>query len=218
MTMDEINESYAQNFDITRFLEYVAGYRDRDQAYDVVDSGNKISIYYENTSSYKLPISVAYKLKEVTNEGSIIQEAFIIQDTKDIQIQSVCEFMSVLGYTLHVDGKFYADTFWDCHKGGRDRPTFKGCEVLSFNTCAMLHNSRWVSMGYTDCPMKCTSSWRLMIDSYMLNKALATKIVQQVFLQGTKRGQILCHKHLVRFVDSSYQYLFLKDCSSEIHE
>ncbi|MNQ60614.1 hypothetical protein D3C85_748980 [compost metagenome] len=140
----------------------------------------------------------------MSNEVNEIQD-FTPQDTKAIQIQSVCAFMEVLGYTLHVDGKFYADTFWDYHKGGRSRPTFKGCEVLSFNTCVKLHNG-----GYTDWG---GHNFRepFVTDKYTFNKARAAKVVQQVFLQGTKHGNIVCHKHLVRFVDPSYQYLFLKD-------
>lgn len=142
-------------------------------------------------------------------------EEFVIQDTKGIQIQSVCAFMEQFNYLLHVDGKFYSNTFWDWEKGKREDPYFKGCEVIRMSTAVTMHNSEWVVMGDISCPMVCTSNWKFMTYSYTLNKALAARIVKQVFLQGTKHGQILCHKHLIRFVDSSYQYLFLKDESLE---
>lgn len=136
----------------------------------------------------------------------MINEEFVAQDTKDIQIQSVCAFMKEFNYLLHIDGKFYSNTFWDWEKGGRDRPTFKGCEVLSMNTAVKLHNYNWNIASILNVVPS-----QFHTDRYTINKAKAAKIVLKVFLQGTKRGGVVCHKHLVKFCDSSYQYMFLEN-------
>lgn len=149
----------------------------------------------------------------MSNEVNEIQD-FIPQDTKDIQIQSVCAIMDVFGYTLHVDGKFYHDAYFDYEKGKRDKPTFNGCEVLSFNKACELHNSEWSLAGIDSNDGKVEAVYMSHVfntDTYTLNKAMANKIVEQVFLQGTKHGLIVCHKHLVKFVCESYQYLFLEN-------
>ena len=140
-------------------------------------------------------------------------EEFVAQDTKDIQIQSVCAFMEQFNYLLHIDGKFYSNTFWDWEKGKREEPYFKGCEVISFNKACELHNSDWslVDASGESCKVEATyMSDVFNTDTYTLNKAMACKIVQQVFLQCTKYGRVVCHKHLVKFVCESYQYMFLE--------
>lgn len=128
-------------------------------------------------------------------------EEFVAQDTKYLQIRSVCAFMEVFGYKLMFNGKFYHEAFFNMYKV---KPTFKGCNNISFNTAVKLHNG-----SYTD--------WHgdkfrapFETDKYTFNKARTAKIVQQVFLQGTKHGQVVCHKHLVKFTDPSYQYMFLE--------
>lgn len=140
-----------------------------------------------------------------------IVKEFTPQDTKDIQIKSVCAFMKEFNYLLHVDGKFYSNTFWDWDKCNREDPYFQGCEVIRMNTAVTLHNRNWrirEIIGVDEGVFK--------IDPYTLNKAQAAKIVKQVFLHGTKYGGVKCHKHWVRFVDQSYQYMFL-ECSPEVH-
>lgn len=125
------------------------------------------------------------------------EDVFVAQDTKSIQIRSVCAFMDNFDYYLGVDSKFYNKNI---------KPYFKGCEIISFRTAVMLHNRNW-------------KLWQVLrveprvfkMDQYTLNKAIASKIVHQAHLQSTKDGSILCQKHLVNFADPMYQYIFLED-------
>lgn len=135
----------------------------------------------------------------MSNEEFVAQSAFVEQKTKYLQIRSVCAFMEVFNYYLGVDGKFYNNTTY------KEKPIFQGCETVSFQTAVTLHNRNWrirEIIGVDEGVFK--------IDPYTMNKAQAAKIVQQVFLQGTKHGGVKCHKHLVKFTDPAYQYMFLE--------
>lgn len=145
----------------------------------------------------------------MSNEETKIQD-FTPQDTKGIQIQSLCAFMEQTGYCLHVDNKFYYhDYFEHFHT---TEPTFKGCRVIAFNTAVRLHNSWWDSFNYNSTAVECESFQEGSVfrtDPYTYNKAKVAKIVNKVYLQCTKQGQVVCNKHLVKFTCYSYQYMFL---------
>lgn len=135
----------------------------------------------------------------MSNEEFVAQSAFVEQKTKYLQIRSVCAFMEVFNYYLDVDGKFYNNTTY------KEKPVLKGCETISFRTAVMLHNFEnidWHGDNFRE-PFN--------TDKYTFNKARASKIVEKVFLQATRHGSIICHKHLVKFCDPFYQYIFLED-------
>lgn len=63
LTRKEINIVFGYLYNLNRFNEYTQGYIESDYVYDVVDKDTQLRIYYENTSDYKLPISVVRLLK-----------------------------------------------------------------------------------------------------------------------------------------------------------
>lgn len=129
-----------------------------------------------------------------------LAEEFIPQDTKHLQIQSVCAFMEVFNYHILPYGTFVTQGL-----SGWKNPAFKGCKIISFNTAVRLHNFEsidWHGDNFSE---------PFSTDKYTFNKARASKIVDKAFLQATRYGSILCHKHLVKFTDPAYQYIFLED-------
>jgi hypothetical protein len=138
-----------------------------------------------------------------------------LKDTMNIQLASVDALASVLGYYRGLDNKYI-----ECREFYAGRG-FKGCEVISLNTMVKLHNSLWcksVVGGYyfpaafpevigMDGVLVRQSPF--MLDGYTLNKALAARIAEKVFIQCNKHGVVTCHKHLLKLADDSYYYLFI---------
>jgi hypothetical protein len=144
-------------------------------------------------------------------------EQIEIKNTLAIQLASIDAFISVLGYWKGLDNKFCTEYTLGTPHG------FKGAEILSMSTVVKLHNSLWcksVVGGYyfpaafpevigLDGALVKQSPF--MLDGYTLNKALAARIADKVFVQCNKHGVVTCHKHLLKFADDSYYYLFIGD-------
>jgi len=138
-----------------------------------------------------------------------------IKDTLAIQLASTDAFAYVLGYWKGLDNKFCTEYSLGVPHG------FKGAETLSMNTVVKLHNSLWckgVVEGYyypaafpevigLDGTLVRQSPF--MLDGYTLNKALAARIAEKVFIQCNKHGTVTCHKHLLKLCDESYYFLFI---------
>jgi hypothetical protein len=138
-----------------------------------------------------------------------------IKDTMNIQLASLDGFAHVLGYYRTLDNKYI-----ECREFYAGRG-YKGAEVISLNTMVKLHNSVWcksVVGGYyfpaafpevigLDGALVRQSPF--MLDGYTLNKALAARIAEKVFIQRNKHGAVTCHKHLLKLADDSYYYLFI---------
>lgn len=140
---------------------------------------------------------------------------FVVKDTLAIQLSSMDAFAHTLGYWRATDGQYVTNREFGVELG------WKGCEVISFNTMVKLHGSIWYKslkkgFYYPECHPEIedldgnlVQASCFMTDGYTITKALNARIVDQVFLQRTKHGGIVCHKHLVKFCDYSYQHLFL---------
>lgn len=139
---------------------------------------------------------------------------FTEQNTYAIQLASLDAFALVLGYIRLPCGSssYQAINDHGVYQG------IKGCTTIHLGTMAMLHNANWEvcysRKGYyvpeqDDVGSGCYLE-RFMLDSYTLGKAIGCTIVNKVYLQSTESGTITCHKNLVKFVDPSYVYLFLK--------
>jgi len=142
-------------------------------------------------------------------------EQIEIKNTLAIQLASIDSFIGVLGYWKGFDNKFCTEHTLGVPHG------WKGAETLSMNTVVKLHNSLWcksVVGGYyypesfpevigLDGALVRPSPF--MLDGYTLNKALAARIAEKVFVQCNKHGAVTCHKHLLKLADDSYYYLFI---------
>jgi hypothetical protein len=138
-----------------------------------------------------------------------------IKDTLAIQLASIDSFISVLGYWKGLDNKFCTEYSLGVPHG------FRGVEILSMNTVVKLHNSLWrksVVSGYyfpaafpevVGLDMTLVRQSPFMLDGYTLNRALAARIAEKVFVQCNKHGAVTCPKHLLKLVDDSYYYLFI---------
>jgi hypothetical protein len=138
-----------------------------------------------------------------------------IKDTSSIQQASLDAFAHVLGYWRTLDNKYVESSEFLVGRG------YKGCEIISFNKMVFLHNCLWLRSeikkgfyypeNYEAIDFKYVDSGKspFHTDGYNLTKALYSRIVDKVFLQCNNLGEVMCHKHLVKFVDSSYESLFL---------
>jgi hypothetical protein len=122
---------------------------------------------------------------------------FEVKDTKDLQLCSLQEFASVLGYWLTPFGYFEDNLFTDFDCGSEKNR-------LSFKTMVMLHNQE-------NCDNHGREYERFGFDLYTWNKAKSAKIVHHVNLTANKKNKTVhCHKHLVKFVKPYYEQMFLK--------
>lgn len=147
-----------------------------------------------------------------TKGTPINQEAFTYINTKHLQIRSLIEFMDCLGYDYYMwDNTFVKQGF----KGAG----FKGCHTLSFITACNLHNSVWLnipkagyvapSYGFVNKLGGGYYNQAFWTDAYTINKALASRIVAQVFLHVGDTG-ITCYKQQIKLLDPVYEALFVQ--------
>lgn len=144
-----------------------------------------------------------------------MSEQIEIKNTMNIQLASIDVFISVLGYWKGPGNNFHAEYSLGVAHG------FKGAETLSMNTVVKLHNSLWcksIKDGYyypesfpevVDIGGALVRQSPFMLDGYTLNKALAARIAEKVFVHCNKHGVVTCHKHLLKLADESYYYLFI---------
>lgn len=135
-----------------------------------------------------------------------------IKDTLSIQLDSLDAFSCVLGYW---NNKFYTEYTLGVAHG------FRGCETITMNTMVKLHNAVWLKSSkkgfyYPEYYPEIVGvdgilvrQSPFMLDGYTLERALAARISDKVFLQCDKHGVVTCHKHLLRLIDSSYYHLFI---------
>lgn len=111
-------------------------------------------------------------------------------DTHKLQLQSLIEFASGLGYeySRHPVKKYFYSRL----------PENKDKEILSFNTMVQMHNNNY-------------DLWALAFDKHKLIKATFSKITERCKLQYCKKAKVIkCQNNQVQFVDWEYEELFLK--------
>ena len=124
-------------------------------------------------------------------------EDFKIKDSSKIQLQSVKNFLSELGYTyIAKDCSFYCAY-----------PSAKARSWVSLRTATLLHNGNlmdWHGKRFEDgCFDNILEEW--------IASAKKAKIVHTVYLQRCKKGNyIKTQKHLVKFVEPENSLLLLK--------
>ena len=139
---------------------------------------------------------------------------FTEQNTKSLQLASLDSFAAALGCARLPIG---SSSYFAINEHGV-KLGYRGADCIGFNTMVMLHSTDWITYpfkrGYnipvTDFFGNGNCLKRFVTNGYALNKALSARIVTQVFLRSNNSGVVTCHKHLVKFVNTSYQYLFLK--------
>lgn len=124
-------------------------------------------------------------------------EDFKIIDTSKLQLQSVRNFLSELGYTyIAKDHVFYCAY-----------PSAKARSWVSLRTATLLHNGNlmdWHGKRFQDgCFDNIPEEW--------ISAAKKAKVVHTVYLQRCKKGNyIKTQKHLVKFCDPENISLFIK--------
>lgn len=119
-----------------------------------------------------------------------------IQPTKYLQLQSLRNFMSALGYEFSEFGCY----FWS------EQPENKHRSVVSFFNAVRWHNNSFIEWHgkYYNAP------WG--VDAYTFTKAQAAKIVYCAKLQYNKKEKkIVCQSHKVSFVKEAYVDMFLEN-------
>jgi len=141
-------------------------------------------------------------------QSSLKQTKYYAQDTKELQMYSVIQFMSAIGYTLHRTQQGGLVFVYD----NADVKVEK--QTLSVQTAIRLHNADWCGMGAIH-RSPCMLGFKFYTDIYTITQAKAAKVVEKVKLQYCKRSKSLKLQHesghMVRFVNPSYQYLFLME-------
>lgn len=130
-----------------------------------------------------------------------------IVDTKDIQVQSVINFMFALGF----------DEFNSPRKGfynTRDKHERHGMEFISYETAIKLHNHFYFDNHGRHC-FRYPFDW---VDTYTFNQAQAAKIVKRVKIQYSRKRGIVCQSSVVEFVDPAYYDLFLKHTEEKVND
>jgi hypothetical protein len=116
-----------------------------------------------------------------------MEEEFNIVDTSKIQLASLKNFMSNLGYCYYAIDKLFISDLWI----NRSRV------AVGFNTAVLAHNGIFTETHgrgfepdtvFGDIPY---AVWQ---------EAQADKVVHAVYLQKSYKKGILCTKHLVKFV------------------
>jgi hypothetical protein len=126
-----------------------------------------------------------------------MEEEFEIVETSKVQLASLKNFMTVIGYQYYSIDKVFVSDLW----------TNRSRKVLSFRTAVLAHNgyfTDWHGTGFHrdsvfgDIPLEV---WK---------QAQADKIVHSVYLQCSRKKGILCMKHLVKFVHPEDADVLLK--------
>lgn len=126
-----------------------------------------------------------------------MEEEFEIVETSKIQLVSLKNFMSVLGYQYYGVDKVFISDLWS----NRSRVN------VGFNTAVLAHNGMFTEAHgrgfepdtvFGDIPY---AVWQ---------EAQLDKIVHTVYLQKSYKRGILCTKHLVKFVRPVEADLLLK--------
>lgn len=121
-----------------------------------------------------------------------------MKDTSKIQLASVKNFLSELGYSwFNIDRGFYSSF-----------ETNKGRSWISLNTAVKVHNGFYNERhGRGFEPEGLFGN----IPYEWWQAAQRAKIVHTVYLQNSKKlGRIVCQKHWVRFVEPENAQLLLK--------
>jgi len=135
------------------------------------------------------------------------QSKYYAQDTKDLQMYSVIQFMSALKYNLCRTVKWGLVFVSSSSDKAENR-------TISVQTAIRLHNVQWAGISKVH-QSPCIHGFEFYTDIYTLKQAQAAKVVETVKLQYCKRSKSLKLQHesghMVRFVNPSYQYLFLME-------
>lgn len=123
-------------------------------------------------------------------------EDYKIVDTSKLQLQSIKNFLSELGYTyLNKDYVFYCPY-----------PSAKARSWISLSTACKLHNGHyfeWHGRVFNPPFDNIPAEW--------IASAMKAKIIHTVYLQRCKKGNyIKAQKHLVKFVNPENISLFIK--------
>lgn len=124
---------------------------------------------------------MAKKKKQVVVAPKKVVEQFEVKDTGDLQIQSLIEFMSQLGYAPARQNGGWVN----------NNPILKANKNLSNATAIFLHNSKkkaWERIGETPffrCPAQNVD---LALSFIQLQRAYASRYVEKVKLQATRKG------------------------------
>ena len=126
-----------------------------------------------------------------------MEEEFEIVETSKIQLVSLKNFMSVLGYQYYGVDKVFISDLWI----NRSRVN------VGFNTAVLAHNGMFTETHGRGFEPD-TVFWD--IPYAVWEEAQADKIVKCVYLQKSYKKGILCTKHLVKFVRPEEAELLLK--------
>ncbi|MGL5012954.1 MAG: DUF7390 domain-containing protein [Bacteroidales bacterium] len=110
-----------------------------------------------------------------------------IVDTSKVQLASLKNFLSALGYQYYAIDRVFVSDLW----------TNRSRKVISFRTAVLAHNG-----AFTDWHGACFHRNSVFgdIPCIVWQEAQADKIVHSVYLQCSRKKGILCTKHLVQFV------------------
>lgn len=126
-------------------------------------------------------------------------EEFEIVDTSKIQLASLKNFLSALGYQYYAIDKVFVSDLW----------TNRSRKVISFRTAVLVHNqarARCARPVWTPEPDTVFGDIPLEV----WKQAQADKIVHSVYLQCSRKKGILCTKQLVKFVHPEDADVLLK--------
>jgi len=139
-----------------------------------------------------------------------ISEDILPIPTKQLQLKSLMAFMSELGY-VYTNYSAYGSSYFVSN-----RPYLnKGRNIISFSNAVKLHNGVYLDMWQTQYGSpRMQDGWTF--DNYSLTRAFASRIVDTVKLQYTRKTKsIICQSDWVSFVDPSYKSLFLEEDRSK---
>lgn len=122
-----------------------------------------------------------------------------IKDSSKLQLTSLCAFMTQIGYT-YCRGQFL----------GSD---FSGAPIVTIQTAVRIYNGGWhkVGNGYVPEFHANVLNSPFEFDSYVVTKALASKILVRIKLQANKKGWIKCQNNKIEFVHPEYYELFKEE-------
>ena len=126
-------------------------------------------------------------------------EDFKIVNTTQIQIDSVINFLSELGYTFYPNEKVFESVAYETNKARK---------VISFTTAVKAHNGHYTETHGRGFEPECLFG---NIPYEWWQAAQRAKIVHKVYLQNSKKlGWIVCQKHWVRFCEPENATLLLR--------
>ena len=126
-----------------------------------------------------------------------MEEEFEIVETSKIQLASLKNFMSALGYQYYGVDKVFVSNLW----------SNSSRVAVGFNTAVLAHNGMFTETH--GCGFEPdTVFWDIPYTVWQ--EAQLDKIVHTVYLQKSYKKGILCTKHLVKFVRPSEADLLLK--------